>query len=272
MNSRNFRLQFALVCIVLLGSVGFAWPESNDQGPVFQWSGKLPADQILEIRNVNGNIDAAPASDDEIQVTAEKSGRDADKVRIEVVTSREGVTICAVYPPSIFGGSAGSCEPNKNYSSNVHGDDARVHFSVRLPKNLRFSGTTVNGSVTAEGLGRFVHAVSVNGSIRVSTSAWAQADTVNGSIKAIMGDAAWTGTLKIASVNGSVELEMPDDFNADVKCSSVNGRMNSEFPLTINNGFPVGHSARGTVGKGGRSLVIDTVNGNVDLKKSAGTI
>ena len=49
--------------------------------------------------------------------------------------------------------------------------------------------------------------------------------------------------------------------------------MTSEFPqLTISNGFPVGHSASGTIGKGGRSLVVDTVNGNVDLKKSAGTI
>jgi hypothetical protein len=58
-----------------------------------------------------------------------------------------------------------------------------------------------------------------------------------------------------------------------VKFSSVNGQMTSEFPqLTISNGFPVGHSASGTIGKGGRSLVVDTVNGNVDLKKSAGTI
>lgn len=240
---------------------------------VFHWTGKLAADKIVEIKNVNGNVDAEAAPGDEIQVTAEKSGRDADKVKIEVVPFADGVTICAIYPPGIFGGSSGRCEPNKSYSSNVHGDNARVHFTVRLPKNLRFSAENVNGDVTAEDMGRFVHAASVDGSINVTTAAWAQAETVNGSIKASMGDAAWNGTLKIASVNGSIELRMPSDLNADVKFSSVNGQMSSEFPeLSVSNGWPVGHNAHGTIGKGGRSLRVDTVNGSVDLKKSAGTI
>ena len=268
MKFRRYRNQLLpLVGLLLLSTTAWA----QDQGAVFHWSGELAADKIVEIKNVNGNIDAETTVGDEIQVTAEKSGRDADKVKIEVVPFADGVTVCAIYPPGIFGGSTGRCEPGKSYSSNVHGDNARVHFTVRLPKNLRFSGVTVNGDVTAQDMGRFVHAVSVNGSIRVSTSAWAQADTVNGSITAKMGDAAWMGTLKIASVNGSIELQMPDDLNADVKFSSVNGQMSSDFPITISGGF-AGHNAHGTIGKGGRSLVVDTVNGSVELKKSAGTI
>jgi len=122
----------------------------------------------------------------------------------------------------------------------------------------------------AEDMGRFVRAETVNGSVRVSTSAWAQAETVNGSIKLSMGNAAWTGKLKIESVNGSIELRMPDDLSADVKFNSVNGQMTSDFPLTITNNFPVGHNARGQIGSGGRELVIETVNGSVELKKSGG--
>jgi hypothetical protein len=246
--------------------------QAQNQGLVFHWTGKLSAGQMLEIKNANGNIDAEGIAGNEIQVTAEKSGQHADQVKIEVVPSVEGVTICAIYPPGIFGGSASHCEPNKGYSSNVNGDEARVHFTVRLPKNLRFSGVNVNGNVRADDMGRFVHAVSVNGSVGVSTEEWAQAETVNGSIKVTMGDADWPGKLKIASVNGSVELHMPSDLNADVKFSSVNGEMSSDFPIEISNGWPVGHSAHGTVGKGGRSLVVDTVNGSVSMQKSAGTL
>lgn len=245
---------------------------AQDQGRVFHWSGRLAADKVVEIKNVNGNIEAETAGGDQIEVTAEKSGPRADEVKIVVVPHDEGVTICAIYPAGFLSGSA-SCQPgNSGHSSNTHGDDTRVHFTVRLPRNLRFSGSTVNGDVTAENMGRFVHAQSVNGSIRLSTTAWAQAETVNGSIHARIGDDGWTGTLKFASVNGSVELQMPDDLSADVKFSSVNGSMNSEFPLTISNGFPVGHSAHGTLGKGGRALVVDTVNGNVSLKKGGGSI
>ncbi len=194
-----------VVGLILFGTAALA----QNQGRVFHWSGKLAADKVVEIKNVNGNIDAETTSGEQVEVTAEKSGPRADEVKIVVVPSDEGVTICAIYPTGFFGGSA-NCEPgNTGHSSNTHGDDTRVHFTVRLPKNLRFSGSAVNGDVTAENMGRFVHAQSVNGSIRLSTAAWAQAETVNGSIQARIGDAAQEGILKFASVNGSVECECP---------------------------------------------------------------
>lgn len=87
-----------------------------------------------------------------------------------------------------------------------------------------------------------------------------------------MGDAGWNGTLKIGSVNGSIELRMPDDLNANVSFKSVNGSMTSDFPLTISNNWPVGHTAKGQIGNGGRELVIQTVNGSVQLRKGGAGI
>ncbi|HSB75449.1 MAG TPA: DUF4097 family beta strand repeat-containing protein [Terriglobales bacterium] len=244
-----------------------AW--AQDQGREFHWKGKLAADQVVEIKDVNGTIEADTAAGDEVEITAHKSGPRAEEVQVKVVPSSQGVTICAIYP-----GSPGSteCKPGGQWHAhNRGGDQTKVDFTVRMPKNLRFSGQNINGDVRAKNLGGAVRAETVNGSIHVSTSAWAQAQTVNGSIEARMGNAAWDGVLKISTVNGSVNLEMPDDLNAEVKFSSVNGRIDSDFPLTVRGGF-VGHSARGTIGKGGRELVISTVNGSVGLKKAAGGI
>jgi hypothetical protein len=53
-----------------------------------------------------------------------------------------------------------------------------------------------------------------------------------------------------------------------VDFKSVNGGINSDFPITIS-GF-VGHSAHGQIGRGGRDLEIRTVNGSVTLRKSSG--
>jgi hypothetical protein len=249
--------------LLLLGSAACA----QDQGREFHWKGTLPADKMLAIQNVNGNIDASASEDNEIEVTAEKSGPGANQVRIDVNPSSEGVMLCAIYP-----GSSGPCGKNHHYSHNGEGDQAKVHFTVRVPKNLRFSADNVNGSVNAVNMGRFVHANSVNGNVNVSTSTWTEAETVNGSIKASMGDTRWNGTLKIESVNGSIELDLPDDFSADVKFSSLNGRIESDFPLTMWDHWPVGHSASAQVGKGGRELAIKTVNGSVELKKRAAGI
>jgi len=258
MNIRICRLTL-LILLGLALSADVAWAE--DRGREFHWSGKLAADQLVLVKGVNGNVDAEGSSGDQIEVTAEKSGPDADRVKIEVASSGDGIVICAIYP-----GSSGSCSPGW-HASHVRGSDTKVHFSIRLPKNLRFSGQTVNGNVEAKGMGRFVRGESVNGSVQVSTSAWAEAETVNGGIKARMGNAAWSGTLSFKSVNGSVEVELPDDLSADVNFKSLNGAISSDFPITISGSF-VGRTAKGRIGNGGRELSIETVNGSVELKKA----
>jgi DUF4097 and DUF4098 domain-containing protein YvlB len=270
MNLRISQRILILAATTLL--VSAAW--AQDQGREFHWRGKLTSQQLLEIKNINGDIDTKSTTGDEAQVTAEKSGPQADQVRIEVVPSSEGVTICAVYPSSIFSGeSSGRCESGSHgNSSNVRGDRTKVHFTVLVPRGVRFSGLNVNGNINAEDMEGEVRANTVNGSVRVATTKWAEVNTVNGSIHAAMGDAAWNGTLKIASVNGSVELRMPDDLSADVSFKSVNGSMSSDFPLTITNNWPVGHHANGKIGNGGRQLVIDTVNGSVQLRKGGAGI
>lgn len=93
----------SLIAAVSLILISTAW--AQDQGREFHWSGKLAADKLVEIKNVNGDIEAESAAGDEIQVTAEKSGPNADQVKIEVVPSSEGVTICTIYPGGAFGGS-----------------------------------------------------------------------------------------------------------------------------------------------------------------------
>jgi len=141
-----------------------------------------------------------------------------------------------------------------------------VRFTVRVPENVRFYAENVNGSVTAENMGRFVKASSVNGSVHVSTKSWAEISSVNGSLEARMGRSDWTGTLKAESVNGSINLELPSDTNADVNFKSVNGRLESDFPLTVQ-GSLGGHIVRGQIGNGGRELKVETVNGNVELRR-----
>jgi hypothetical protein len=66
-----------------------------------------------------------------------------------------------------------------------------------------------------------------------------------------------------------VKLELPADASTEVKFSSVNGRLNSDFPITVSGIFG-SHSAHGTIGSGGRELSVETVNGSVELTKRAG--
>lgn len=252
------------VAALLLATASLAWAQDQgtDNGHEFHWSGKLSPDQVVVIRNINGDINATGSSSaDEVEVSAVKSGPGAQDVKIQVVKLNDGVMICAIYP-GFF--NSDDCESGGHISGH---NNAKVEFTVHMPQNLRFTGKSVNGSVTAESMGRYVDGQSVNGAVHIQTSSWASASSVNGSIDARLGRADWPGSLEFKTVNGSIHLELPSNTNAEVDFASVNGRLESDFPVTTQ-GSLGRHSLHGTIGSGGRSLDVKTVNGSVELRKA----
>ena len=258
------RLFVSAIAFLALSAVALSQDQGSDNGREFHWSGKLSPDQVVVIKNINGDINATGSSNsDEVEVTAVKSGRNAEEVKIQVVKLGDGVMICALYP-GFFSGSSDTCDSSSHWGNNHN--EAKVEFTVHMPQNLRFTGKNVNGGVNAESMGRYVEANSVNGSVRISTQSWASASTVNGSIEARLGRTDWSGNVEFKSVNGSIRLELPVNLNADIDFNSVNGHLDTDFPFTMNssNGR---HSVHGTIGSGGRSLEIKTVNGSGELRK-----
>jgi DUF4097 and DUF4098 domain-containing protein YvlB len=201
-------------------------------------------------------------------VTAVKKGKDDDPadVRIEVVEHSGGVTICAVYPDA--DGKKNECAPGDGGRLSSKDNDVSVAFTVQVPAGVRLVASTVNGEIEAGGLGADVAATTVNGDVQVSTSGLARATTVNGSIQASMGRADWDGAISFNTVNGSITVKLPENASADVSASTVNGGMNTDFPLTVQGKFSM-KNMKGTIGSGGRDLDMATVNGSIHLKSGS---
>lgn len=242
--------------------------EPQRQGNEFRLREALAAGRTLEIRGINGNVSAEPAAGGEFEVVAVKSARrsDPEEVRIEVVRHAEGVLICAVYPNP--GGEPNTCEVNNSHS-HVHDNDTTVNFTVRVPAGVNFDGRTVNGKVDADGLASDVDLKTVNGGINVSTTGLARAQTVNGSIKAVVGRADWPAGLEFKTVNGSIDLTLPASLSTRVEAKTLNGDITSDFPLTVSGTFSR-RRLSGTIGSGGgdRQLILETVNGSVRIHRA----
>ena len=121
----------------------------RDAAP-FQWRGTVLQGGAVEIKGVNGDVAAEPASGAEVEVAAVRTARrsNPEDVRIEVVQHADGVTICAVYP-SRDQARPNECTPGAGGRMNVQDNDVNVKFTVRVPQGVRFVGHTVNGDVTA---------------------------------------------------------------------------------------------------------------------------
>lgn len=250
----------------LTGPAGpLAAPRAQEK---WEWQGRIERGKAIEIKGINGEIHAEPASGNQVEVVAYKRGRKSDPASVDVVAVEHqgGVTICAVYP-SKPGERPNECAPGGRGRMNVEKNDVKVEFTVRVPDGVAFFGRTVNGGVDAHGISADVRAHTVNGDIDLSATGLAEATTVNGSITVSMGKADWSGTLDFSTVNGSVTLEMPENLNADVSIQTVNGHISSDYPLTVEGRFSPRH-LKGKIGDGGRTLVVKTVNGSVQLRRS----
>jgi len=233
----------------------------------FHWKGQLAAGKTIEIKGVNGDVSAEGGSGD-VEVTAVKHAHrsDPDEVKIEVVPHEGGVTICAVYPSE--GRRENTCEPGEHGHMNTRDNDVVVDFRVRVPAGVRFVGRTVNGAIDAANLGADVEAITVNGSIHIGTSGYAEATTVNGSITASIGRAQWTDELEFHTVNGGITLDLPANLSTEVRASTVNGDIETDFPLMVT-GRLGPRRVTGTIGSGGRRLALETVNGSIKLRKAS---
>lgn len=240
-------------------------PQSNE----FRWRKPLAPGRVVEIKGVNGKVQAEPATGGEVEVVASKTARrdDPDSVRVEAVEHGDGVTICAVYP-SRDASKPNVCAPGDGGRMNVQNNDVKVDFVVRVPAGVRFTGRTVNGGVEALGLGADVEVATVNGSIKVTTTGLARATTVNGSITAAMGSAGWPDKLDFSTVNGKLDLSFPAGLSADVDAETVNGSIMSDFPLTVTGRFSK-RKLNGVIGGGGRGLHLRTINGDVLIRRAS---
>jgi hypothetical protein len=238
-------------------------------GQAFRWSGAIPKGKAIEIKGVNGGITASLATGSEVEVEATRRARksDPDEVTIEVIEHADGVTICAKYPAPP-GKEENECLPGDKGHMSTRDNDVEVSFRVRVPAGVRLVARTVNGEIDAEGMRGPVEATTVNGAVQISTTSYAQAVTVNGSIVAAIGSATWPEALSFTTVNGRVRITLPAAVNADVRVQTTNGSIETDFPVTVQGRFGR-NRLQGAIGKGGQRIEVETVNGNVALRAAS---
>jgi hypothetical protein len=250
-----------LTAVVVTCGASLAFAQAD-----FNWRGQLGSGQALEIRGVNGEINATASGSGDAEVHATKSANRSDpsQVRVVVVPHAGGVLVCAVYPTRA-GSEPNTCELGPKNRSNTDNNDTMVRFDIKVPAGVKFVGRTVNGDVTAESLNGDAEGHTVNGSVKVSATGTAIANTVNGSLDVTMGRAEFGDGAKFSTVNGGITLRVPSYLNAHLTASVMNGSIESDLPIIVT-GTVSRRKVEGTIGNGGQELQLSTVNGSIRLK------
>ena len=246
---------------------GDLFGSGREVGDAWTWHGEVKPSQQVWIRNTNGPVEVVQGNGAMLEVTAEKSWRHSQPTAVELVpvTSERGVTICA-----LWAAAERHCGAGGEYQMNhVEKNDVAVRFTVHLPRGVRVDVSTVNGEVAINGAAAPVVANTMNGKILVHTSVGpVTANTMNGSIEAAM-DALTGGDIELTTKNGGITAVLPSGLNAAVDASTINGRVETDFPLQLSGKISPRH-VRGTIGSGGMTLRLNTVNGSVMIRRADG--
>jgi hypothetical protein len=238
----------------------------------FKWTGTVPKGEWVRVKNMNGRVTVRAASGNTVEITGDKNTRRGDPNSVRIVTQKTGnggILVCAFWTENA------SCDED-SYQSRSDGEDGGRHsrdisvdFTVSLPAGVNVATSSVNGDVEVDGATAQVDVHTVNGDVRgVTSTGPVSAGTVNGSITAKMRSLPGTSDLDFRTVNGSIDLELPAQLDAEVELRTVNGGFRTDYPMTLS-GRVSPRRLDATIGKGGRRLRATMVNGSIELRKSS---
>lgn len=242
-------------------SLGIATGQSADT-----WTRTYPvsAGARLELVNVNGRIDAEPASGAAIEITAQRTAKaSTDEAAKEVLASiemREEVgdnrVRVEVRPPRLSG---------------LSGHEFK--WSIKVPKGVHVDLRTINGGVHVTGLDGEVRAKTTNGGVtgKAVAASIIDASAVNGGVDFELGRAL-TGNeqIELQTVNGGASLALSADSKASITGRAVNGGVHVADGLDIKRTGEEDSRRRldGTLNGGGAKVNVHTVNGGVRFEKA----
>lgn len=221
----------------------------------------IAAGGSVEVKNINGTINAAPSEGAGVEIRAERIAKASNdeaarellgKIEIVETASADKVRVETRVPKMSWGRSG-----------------HEVRYWVKVPKGVAVNLETVNGGVRLENLEGTMVASTTNGGIRGRGLRGAvKADTTNGGVELDM--LAVTGDIDLETTNGGIRLRLPENTKATLDARCTNGGISVEAPLPIEVAEKSRRHLRGTMNGGGVRVSAETTNGGIRFASSNG--
>lgn len=212
--------------------------------------------RALEIDGrTNGSIHVRGGDGDSVRVTARlqawaESDAEAEGTLKDIRVTSDGRSVRA-------DGPSGTSGYRSNWSAS---------YVVWVPRRFDLSLDANNGSVGVTGVTGSLDLRTTNGSVTlVDVGGDVHARTQNGSLNVELTGTAWEGSgLDAQTQNGGVRVTIPERYAATIETGTVNGRIETDFPVTVQ-GRLRRQQLTIPLNGGGKTLRAVTTNGGVRL-------
>jgi len=142
-----------------------------------------------------------------------------------------------------------------------------VSYELWVPAQMNLSLKSVNGGVSVRGVEGRIECNTTNGGVKLANvNGDVRGRTTNGGVDIELDGAMWQGEgLDVQTSNGGVRISVPEHYSARLEASTVNGGLNSDFPVVMQGRRP--REIEATLGGGGAPIRVRTSNGGVKITK-----
>jgi DUF4097 and DUF4098 domain-containing protein YvlB len=141
---------------------------------------------------------------------------------------------------------------------------------IWVPRKINLAAETVNGPLSVDGVAGTMNLKAQNGPVSLTgVGGDVVARVQNGPLSVKLSGTKWDGKgLDAESVNGPVDLAVPENYNAELETGTVNGPYDVAMPLTVTIQGSVKDRIHSTLGKGGAPVRVVTTNGPLTIRRA----
>jgi hypothetical protein len=154
-----------------------------------------------------------------------------------------------------------------------------IDFDLKIPRNFSVKVNSLdNGTIEIISLNGDIDASNTSGDVILSSiTGSAVVSTINGKIRASFLKTGSDTPMMFTSLEGSIEISIPEKTGARLKMRSQNGKLFSDFKIrTMKQQVQSGEGRLisdegwtvGTINNGGPEYMISSYNGNIYLRKN----
>lgn len=142
-----------------------------------------------------------------------------------------------------------------------------VSYEIFVPRQADLTLKANNGGILISEVRGAIQFNTMNGGVSLKRVAGdVQGKTMNGGLNIELAGSRWDGSkLDARTVNGGVNLSVPENYSAHLETATVNGNLNIGIPMTVHG--EISKHIVTDLGSGGPTIHVETTNGGVNVKK-----
>ena len=218
----------------------------------------------VEVSNINGSVTVNTWEKPEIKLEVVKiadSKEQLAEMRVEVEAEQESFRVTVD-----FGNWSGKERTKwRNNGKSV------ANITLTVPRTAVLDEIhSINGNVTVTNATSFTKASAINGTVRGNNLRGdVKLSAINGTVEADCDQLLPGNVISLSTVNGKARLLLPSDSNATVRAGSLNGEIANDFGLPVRKGEFIGRDLYGRIGSGDAKVKLESVNGQLEIKRKA---